>query len=161
MEKLTAYINSPIGFLEIKGNKDAIFSIRFRDVVDKRNESSAGAEMIDKCIEQLDAYFKGEQKTFNLNLEPEGTDFQKSVWDALLTIPYGRRNSYRQIAESLGNPLAGQAVGAANGKNPIAIVVPCHRVIGSKGELTGYAGGIHRKKWLIEHELGIYQKTLF
>jgi len=161
MEKLTTYYKSPIGVLEIEGDNEAIFSIRFLDGGHDGNSMPTGARMVDKCVEQLDEYFKRNLKSFQLTLAPEGTDFQKSVWNILSTIPYGKKRSYQDIAKTLGNSSASKAVGSANGKNPIAVVIACHRVLGSKGALTGYAGGIHRKKWLIEHELGEYQTTLF
>ncbi|MGB1007625.1 MAG: methylated-DNA--[protein]-cysteine S-methyltransferase, partial [Thalassobaculaceae bacterium] len=105
---------------------------------------------------QLGQYFSGERRDFDLPLAPEGTDFQNAVWDALRRIPYGALRSYRDIAESLANPKAVRAVGAANGRNPIPIVVPCHRVVGAGGKLTGYsgAGGTATKKWLLDHEAG-------
>ncbi|MDB4292924.1 methylated-DNA--[protein]-cysteine S-methyltransferase, partial [Maribacter sp.] len=100
-------------------------------------------------------------KTFNLELNPMGTDFQKKVWDALLEIPFGKTHSYMQLSKTLGDPKAIRAVAAANGKNPLWIIVPCHRVIGSDGSLTGYASGLHRKKWLLEHESPSKQQSLF
>ncbi|MCL4299245.1 MAG: methylated-DNA--[protein]-cysteine S-methyltransferase [Anaerolineae bacterium] len=104
------------------------------------------------CLAQLDAYFKGEGREFSFKLEPAGTDFQKAVWRQLLTIPYGQTASYLDVARQVSNEKAVRAVGAANGQNPIAIIVPCHRVIGSNGQLTGYGGGLWRKAWLLNHE---------
>ncbi len=104
--------------------------------------------------EQLEAYFTGDLHTFNLSLETGGTPFQRRVWDALRTIPYGATTSYGALAARLGDPRAVRAVGLANGRNPISIIIPCHRVIGADGSLTGYGGGLHRKQWLLAHERG-------
>lgn len=101
---------------------------------------------------QVDAYFSGTRRTFDVPLAPGGTAFQRAVWDALQTIPYGQRISYGDVARRIGQPSAAQAVGAANGKNPIALLIPCHRVVGADGSLTGYAGGLDRKRWLLRHE---------
>jgi methylated-DNA-[protein]-cysteine S-methyltransferase len=108
--------------------------------------------LLDRVEAQLDEYFAGKRTTFDLPLEPRGTDFQLSVWELLRKIPYGVTTSYGELARRLGEPKASRAVGAANGANPIPIIVPCHRVVGSKGELTGFGGGIERKRWLLEHE---------
>lgn len=105
-----------------------------------------------KAIKQLDEYFKGKRKDFELELEPVGTSFQKNVWKYLLGINYGKTKSYGEIAKSLRNPKAMRAVGSANSKNPISIIIPCHRVIGANGRPTGYAGGIKAKEWLLNHE---------
>jgi methylated-DNA-[protein]-cysteine S-methyltransferase len=110
---------------------------------------------------QLNEYFEGSRKHFDLKLNPEGTDFQKKVWKQLEQIPYGKTLSYLELSEQLGNVKAIRAVANANGKNPLWIVVPCHRVIGSNGSLTGYAGGLHRKQWLLEHESPYKQQSLF
>ena len=110
---------------------------------------------IHQCISQLDEYFNDTRRTFTINLDTKGTDFQKGVWQALLNVPFGQVQSYSDIARAIGNPKAVRAVGAANGKNPISIIVPCHRIIGASGKLTGYAGGLERKQWLLKHE-GIY-----
>ena len=108
--------------------------------------------VLDRTEEQLNEYFAGKRTTFDLPLEPTGTDFQLSVWELLRKIPYGVTTSYGALARRLGDPGASRAVGAANGANPIPIIVPCHRVVGSRGELTGFGGGIERKRWLLEHE---------
>jgi methylated-DNA-[protein]-cysteine S-methyltransferase len=108
--------------------------------------------LLDRVEAQLNEYFAGKRTTFDLPLEPSGTDFQLSVWKLLRKIPYGVTTSYGELARRLGDPKATRAVGAANGANPIPIIVPCHRVVGSKGELTGFGGGIERKRWLLEHE---------
>ncbi len=105
------------------------------------------------AIEQLDAYFSGELRNFDLSLAPHGTEFQRTVWRALLDIPFGRTETYGALARRIGSPRAPRAVGLANGHNPIGIIVPCHRVIGADGSLTGYGGGIERKRWLLAHEV--------
>ena len=109
-------------------------------------------DLLNRVAAQLGQYFAGTRTTFDLPLEPTGTDFQLSVWDLLRKIPYGVTTSYGELARRLGDPRATRAVGAANGANPIPIIVPCHRVVGSKGELTGFGGGLDRKRWLLEHE---------
>lgn len=149
MESKT-YYSSPIGILEIKGTESGITSIIFTN---DGEEAENIPEILDRACNQLDEYFKGERQSFDLKLSLNGTEFQRKVWDELIKIPYGERVTYRDIAEKLGNPDAVRAVGNANGKNPISIIVPCHRVIGSNGKLTGYAGGIDRKDWLLKHEM--------
>lgn len=144
-----AYYSSPIGMMEIAGTEDGISSIIFTD-----DEVTTGMvpEILKDAYDQLDEYFKGKRKVFDLKLSPEGTEFQKRVWEELENIPFGETLSYKDIASRIGNIKAVRAVGNANGKNPISIVVPCHRVIGSSGDLTGYAGGLDRKAWLLKHE---------
>ncbi|RME83059.1 MAG: methylated-DNA--[protein]-cysteine S-methyltransferase [Caldilineae bacterium] len=143
------FYESPIGFLEVAGTADAIVSVRFCESPGKQTDV---CELIQRAVAQLGAYFAGELREFDLPLAPQGTAFQKRVWDYLLSIPYGRTVSYRQVAEALGNPAAIRAVGAANGANPIPIIIPCHRVVGSDGSLVGYGGGLWRKEWLLRHE---------
>ncbi|MBR5269054.1 MAG: methylated-DNA--[Anaerotignum sp.] len=109
-------------------------------------------ELILQCKMQLDEYFRGERKTFDLPLAPKGTDFQKKVWNALKEIPYGETRTYGEIAAAVGNPKAARAVGMANNKNPIGIIIPCHRVVGANGKLVGYAGGMEKKEWLLQFE---------
>ena len=109
-------------------------------------------ELILQCKMQLDEYFRGERKTFDLPLAPKGTDFQKNVWNALQEIPYGETKTYGEIAAAVGNPKAARAVGMANNKNPIGIIIPCHRVVGANGKLVGYAGGMEKKEWLLQLE---------
>jgi methylated-DNA-[protein]-cysteine S-methyltransferase len=150
MQKIyKAYYNSPIGIVEIRGTEDGIQSIVF---VDNEVEREDCPTFMEECIVQLDEYFKGKRKEFSLTLLPEGTTFQKSVWKELEKIPYGNTKSYKDIAVSIGNEKAVRAIGSTNGRNPISIVVPCHRVIGANGKLTGYAGGLWRKEWLLCHE---------
>ncbi|MGE7919292.1 methylated-DNA--[protein]-cysteine S-methyltransferase [Viridibacillus sp. NPDC093762] len=144
---------SPIGVIEITGTDEAISSIMFseqdRAVNNKQEETPM---VLENCYTQLDEYFKGERFEFTFSIKHEGTDFQKIVWNALLNIPYGKTVSYKDIAVSIGNEKAIRAVGNANGKNKLSIVIPCHRIIGSNGKLTGYAGGLWRKEWLLQHE---------
>ena len=109
-------------------------------------------KLILQCKMQLDEYFRGERKTFDLPLAPKGTDFQKKVWNALQEIPYGETRTYGEIAAAVGNPKAARAVGMANNKNPIGIIIPCHRVVGANGKLVGYAGGMDKKEWLLQLE---------
>ena len=118
-------------------------------------------EVLEDAIHQFREYFEGKRRKFDLTLNPEGTSFQKKVWELLQEIPYGKTISYLELSKRLGNPKAIRAAAAANGKNPLWIIVPCHRVIGSNGDLTGYAGGLHRKKWLLEHESPAKQMALF
>ena len=149
-----AYYQSEIGLIEIVSTDEAIKSLNFID-------DKAKIELIDQsyepnilkiCREQLEEYFKGHRTDFSLKLDPDGTSFQKSVWQQLLNIPYGQTASYLDIARLVGNIKAVRAIGAANGQNRISIIIPCHRVIGSNGKLTGYGGGLWRKAWLLEHE---------
>jgi methylated-DNA-[protein]-cysteine S-methyltransferase len=143
-------IESPIGFIRITGNDDYVFEITF---VDKYKQFvSEPPKEVKKCAVQLQAYFSKARKTFDLALKPVGTDFQQSVWNELHQIPFGKTTTYARQAAKLGDLKAIRAVGTANGKNPIPIVIPCHRVIGSDGSMTGYAGGIDKKEWLLRHE---------
>lgn len=152
MDKIyTAYYQSPIGTIEIKGTQDGILSVLFLEE-DKVKVSEAMPACLEHCINELDQYFQGLLKDFSVPLITQGTDFQKRVWETLQTIPFGTTLSYRDIAVRIDNPKAVRAVGNANGKNMHSIIVPCHRVIGSQGDLTGYEGGIWRKEWLLEHE---------
>lgn len=157
------YLNSPIGTIEIKGNENGVTSVLFTDekipsridIVESLPQSLQNARL------QLSEYFNGSRKTFDLPLNPQGTTFQKKVWEQLQTIPFGKTTTYQYMANTLGDPKVIRAAASANGKNPISIVIPCHRVIGSDGSLTGYAGGLHRKKWLLEHESPVKQGELF
>lgn len=116
----------------------------------------ASPPVLVQAARELAEYFAGERKVFHAPLAPRGTEFQRSVWQALLDIPYGERRSYAEIAAAIGNPLACRAVGAANGRNPLSIFIPCHRAVGADGSLTGYAGGVDAKRWLLEHEQAIH-----
>ncbi|WP_318311202.1 methylated-DNA--[protein]-cysteine S-methyltransferase [Flagellimonas crocea] len=154
----TAYIQTPIGTAELKGDEKGLASIT---VLDDKKLDGIIPEVLKDAASQFEEYFNGDRTVFNLELNPSGTDFQKKVWDALLQIPFGKTISYLELSKQLGDVKAIRAVASANGKNPLWIVVPCHRVIGTNGDLTGYAGGLHRKKWLLEHESPAKQTTLF
>ncbi|MFV0541973.1 MAG: methylated-DNA--[protein]-cysteine S-methyltransferase [Aestuariibaculum sp.] len=152
-------ISTPLGFTKIEGDENGIASVRILN--SEVTVSEYIPENLNDCVSQLNAYFKGNRKQFNLKLNPKGTDFQKQVWKQLEQIPYGKTISYLDLSKQLGDVKAIRAVANANGKNPLWIIVPCHRVIGSDGSLTGYAGGLHRKQWLLEHESPFKQQTLF
>lgn len=154
----TVFIKTPIGVAQIQGDEKGIESI---SVLDEGVVSAVIPETLQDCVYQLHEYFEGVRKTFDLPLHPDGTDFQKRVWDELLNIPHGKTMSYLDLSRKLGDEKAIRAVAAANGKNPLWIVIPCHRVIGSDGSLVGYAGGLWRKKWLLEHESPPLQSSLF
>lgn len=145
-----AFYKSPIGPLEVAGTEAGILWIEFS----RRRAVPAGpaAPCLKECIRQLDEYFAGRRRSFSLRLDLRGTPFQKRVWDELLKIPFGRTVSYKDVAARLGNPRSTRAVGGANHRNPVSIVVPCHRVVGADGGLTGYGGGLWRKEWLLAHE---------
>lgn len=148
-KKHFGYLAIPHGFVEITLLEQAVTGIHFVDTIIKTETDSA---LMLNVKQQLEAYFNGQLKSFDLPLNSQGTEFQKKVWQALMNIPYGQVVSYQTIAEQIGAPKAVRAVGAANGKNPISIIVPCHRVIAKDGKLTGYSGGLSRKKWLLEIE---------
>jgi methylated-DNA-[protein]-cysteine S-methyltransferase len=142
-----AFINTPLGIAKLEGDALGLSSISILNTEER--------------ITQINEYFEGNRTGFDLKLNPSGTDFQQKVWKELLEIPYGKTVSYLQLSKSLGDSKAVRAVAAANGKNPLWIIVPCHRVIGSDGSLTGYAGGLSRKKWLLAHESPVKQQSLF
>lgn len=153
------YIETPLGHAKIIGNENGISSI---SIVDTQEElSDTIPETLLDCVIQLKEYFNESRQIFDLKLNPEGTTFQKSVWKELETIPFGKSISYLQLSKQLGNVKAIRAAASANGKNPLWIIVPCHRVIGSDGSLTGYAGGLYRKQWLLNHESEYKQQSLF
>ncbi|RMA65919.1 methylated-DNA--[protein]-cysteine S-methyltransferase [Ulvibacter antarcticus] len=154
-----AYINSPIGIVEIIGDKDGLLAVIFMD--SSESFSSEIPSELKETVKQLTEYFEGNRSEFQLKLSPKGTEFQKRVWNELQQIPFGKTSSYQQMANRLGDPKVIRAAASANGKNPISIIIPCHRVIGSDGSLTGYAGGLHRKKWLLAHESPVTQGELF
>jgi methylated-DNA-[protein]-cysteine S-methyltransferase len=156
----TAYIHTPMGPLEVNGDAMGLTSVHFMDAAEV-TPSSVIPEVLLPAVTQLKEYFNKTRTQFQLLLNPEGTQFQKKVWKQLETIPFGKTTSYQKMANQLGDPKVIRAAASANGKNPIAIIIPCHRVIGSDGSLTGYAGGLHRKKWLLEHESPVRQQLLF
>jgi len=145
-----AFYESPIGLLEIRGTSAEILWLGF--VETKAGRRSGSSTALRQCRRELSEYFRGTRKTFSVKLRLEGTDFQKRVWSELVKVGYGRTASYRDIALAAGRPKAVRAVGNANGSNPISIIVPCHRIIGSNGKLVGYGGGLWRKEWLLQHE---------
>ncbi len=152
-------MHSPVGELRIIAGERGLRAILFDSEdparvasVDQAELQEGSTPLLDKAVEQLEEYFAGTRRVFDLPLDPHGTPFQQSVWMVLRTIPYGQTISYGQQARRLGDPNKARAVGAANGKNPLSIVVPCHRVIGSGGHLTGFAAGLEVKSWLLDHE---------
>jgi methylated-DNA-[protein]-cysteine S-methyltransferase len=147
-------VDTPIGPLLATGDDDAITGLWFDREPAPRWQRDDDGGAFGVLHDQLDAYFAGELREFDLPLAPAGTPWQRAVWDALKEVPYGTTMSYGELAARLGRPTASRAVGAANGRNPISVIVPCHRLIGSNGALTGYAGGLERKAWLLQHELG-------
>jgi len=158
MEKIYfTFLESPIGPIKIVGDETHITEVVF--VEEAGNPSKNIPNHLNNCKEQLSAYFQNKLKVFDLPLNPAGTDFQKQVWQKLLQIHYGKSQSYKAIAQQLGDVKKIRAAASANGKNPIAIIIPCHRVIGSNGSLTGYAGGLERKEWLLKHEGVIKQNN--
>ncbi|MBT8270482.1 MAG: methylated-DNA--[protein]-cysteine S-methyltransferase [Flavobacteriaceae bacterium] len=151
-------IQTPLGSTTITGNINGISSVSLSD---KSLEETVIPESLKACVQQLGEYFQGTRHEFELKLNPEGTDFQKRVWKALLQVPYGKTKTYLELSRTIGDAKAIRAVAAANGKNPLWIIVPCHRIIGSDGSLVGYAGGLGRKKWLLNHESAVRQVSLF
>jgi len=154
-----SFFASPVGILEIKATDEHICAVLFTDTLKTRARGAAppvarqsGHALIEECERQLTEYFNGKRTSFDLPLWQEGSVFQQSVWDALKDIPYGKTISYLELSKRIGNIKAIRAVGTTNGKNSISIIVPCHRVIGSNGSLTGYGGDLWRKKWLLDHE---------
>jgi len=151
------YYDSPIGYIKISGYEEGITSISFCEKTATIIEDSVPT-CLTECITQLDEYFKGKRNLFSIPLLINGTDFQKKVWSALVSIPYGKTSTYKEIAEMIKNPKGARAVGNANHNNPIAIIIPCHRVIGANGNLVGYAEGVWRKKYLLDLEKRLYNK---
>lgn len=153
-----AFLETPLGIAVIEGDENGISRISISE--EKMIASEEIPDPLQQAVRQLEEYFAGERENFDLKLNPEGTDFQKEIWQHLQAIPFGTTTSYLELSKVFGNPKAIRAVAAANGKNPLWIVVPCHRVIGTDGSLTGYAGGLWRKKWLLEHEQPSKQQSL-
>lgn len=144
------FYDTPVGKLCIGEENDSITRVTWSKVPEEYIQEET--ELILNCKIQLEEYFAGKRKNFDLPLAPKGTDFQKRVWKALTDIPYGETRTYGEIAAAVGNPKAARAVGMANNKNPIGIIVPCHRVVGADGKLVGYAGGMEKKEWLLNLE---------
>jgi O-6-methylguanine DNA methyltransferase len=148
-----AFVTSSIGVLQLEATENALVAIRFKESKPADAESTVSTNpVLDETVAQIDAFFQGQLTSFDLPLDPQGTEFQQSVWQALCKIPYGQTISYGQLAKRLGDPQKVRAVGSANGKNPIPVIIPCHRVVGADGTLVGYSGGISRKKALLRHE---------
>lgn len=146
-------LDTPVGPIEVLVNdRGSVVRVMFAD--DDTTEVEGISEACATSVRQLEEYFEDERHSFDLELDPEGSDFEKLVWTELQQIPFGTTTTYGDIARKLGDPGASRAVGLANASNPIAIIIPCHRVIGADGDLTGYAGGMHRKRWLLAHEAG-------
>ncbi|MGA2531840.1 MAG: methylated-DNA--[protein]-cysteine S-methyltransferase [Candidatus Aminicenantales bacterium] len=152
----TAHFESPIGWVEIRAVRQGILSLNFVEKLETRRrpvvEASGRPEVLKAGLTQIGEYFRGARSSFSLPLALEGTDFQMDVWKVLLRVPYGETTTYLDVAAAVGNMKATRAVGGANHRNPISIIVPCHRVVGSDGRLTGYGGGLWRKEWLLAHE---------
>ena len=154
-----AFVHTPLGSAKLEGDANGLNSITILN--EAISTSTVIPEVLEDAVYQLREYFDEKRQSFSLVLNPSGTDFQKRVWAELQNIPFGKTVSYLDLSITLGDVKAIRAVAAANGKNPLWIVVPCHRVIGSDGSLTGYAGGLHRKKWLLDHENPVKQLSLF
>lgn len=154
----TVFIQTPLGIAKIEGDENGISVI---SVTQEGDLSSEIPKNLKNSVTQLNEYFEGKREEFTFKLNPKGTEFQQKVWQELLKIPFGKTMSYLDLSKKLGDVKAIRAVASANGKNPLWIVVPCHRVIGTDGSLTGYAGGLWRKKWLLDHENPLKQQSLF
>lgn len=153
MTPSTALMSSPLGMIELIANHESLIAVRLCGAGDRPLTATAPTTpVLERASTQLVEYFAGTRVAFDVPLNPEGTSFQRQVWEQLLAIPHGEIRSYGHIAKSIGRPAASRAVGAANARNPIAIIVPCHRVIGANGTLTGYAHGLAAKQWLLDHE---------
>jgi len=143
-------VETPIGYLELTTTQDYLLSVEFSETF--KQSFGYQPDILKESVSQIDEYFKGLRKEFKLNLQPTGTDFQIKVWEQVKKVPFGKTVSYLEIANQTGSKNNTRAVGLANGKNPIPIIIPCHRVIGVNGKLTGYAGGLEKKRWLLQHE---------
>ena len=157
----STYLKTPLGIAKITGDTEGVAEIKIEDQNIEFQEDIDLSDCVNQAKSQLLEYFEKDRKSFDFKMNPNGTQFQQKVWKALLEIPFGKTSSYMELSKKLGDPKAIRAVASANGKNPLWIVVPCHRVIGSDGSLTGYAGGLHRKKWLLELESPSPQQSLF
>lgn len=150
-----AYYESPIGTIEVVGSEAGVSGLNFVDIKEEKarpKAKSAPPPPVANALAQLDGYFRGERKAFTVKLDLKGTAFQRSVWAKLLQVEFGRTTTYKALAKAVGKPAATRAVGGANHSNPVSIIVPCHRVVGSDGRLIGYGGGLWRKDWLLRHE---------
>ncbi|HBF88416.1 MAG TPA: cysteine methyltransferase [Bacteroidales bacterium] len=156
-----AYYNSPIGLIEIKGTDKGISSLTFIEGEYENVENKEIPTNLNDCITQLDEYFNHKRKIFSVKLDLIGSPFQEDVWQAIQSIPFGETSSYIDLATKIRNKAIVRAVGNANSHNPVLIIVPCHRIIGTKGSLTGYSGGLWRKDWLLNFERNFVQQSLF
>ena len=154
-----SYYKSPIGLIEIRANDSGLLVVTFLNE-EGQTEDAPSNTITEKTASQLTEYFAGTRPIFDVPLAPFGTPFQQQVWAELLRIPFGKTDSYSAIAQKLNNPLSVRAVGTANGRNPIAVIIPCHRVIGASGALTGYAGGLWRKEFLLDLENASHSKQM-
>ena len=153
-----AYLKTPIGFVEVTGTNRGVQTVTF---INHKTRKWFTPFCLRECVVQLKEYFEGKRQIFSIKLDLLGTDFQMRVWQELQKIPYGKTITYHELAERIGDPKAFRAVGQADAKNPVSVIIPCHRVLGNDGKLVGYAGGLERKKWLLEHEHALLQKDLF
>ena len=151
MVQFTRYINSPIGWLKLQSTETHLTAVCFE--YEEGENSAIQPKILQDAERQLQEYFAGKRKDFNLQLAPEGTEFQQKIWQLVQKVDFGKTTSYLDIAIQSGSEKNTRAVGMTNGKNPIPIIIPCHRIVGSSGKLTGYAGGLERKRWLLNHEL--------
>lgn len=153
---LVHVLPSPVGPLRLVARADALVAVLWPEDDDRVrlvSEPVPGSNpLLERAARQLDDYFAGSRRSFDLPLDPNGTDFQKQAWSALCEIPYGETSTYAKQAAAIGRPRAVRAIGSANGRNPLSIIVPCHRVVGADGKLTGFAGGLDTKRWLLDHE---------
>ena len=154
----TTVINSPLGFIKIEGNNDGIFYLNF---CDSTSESTEVPPKLQDAVTQLQEYFAGFRKEFNIKIAPQGTEFQQKVWQLLQEVPHGKTISYSKLSDQYGDPKAIRAVASANGKNPILIIIPCHRIISKDGGLGGFSAELWRKEWLLNHEQNCQQEQLF
>lgn len=154
------FIQTPIGIIAVRGDYEGLAAVSVLDD-DTITPSRNIPDSLTSAVAQLHAYFDGTLQAFRLQLNPKGTDFQKRVWQELMNVPYGKTISYLELSRRIGDVNAIRAAAAANGQNPLLIVVPCHRIIGRDGSLTGFAAGLWRKKWLLEHESPYIQQSLF
>ena len=164
LENFTTYYHSPVGVLKIVSTEEYVSEISYYDKVQITDTKRRNMPpMLIQCVEQMIQYFHGELRKFDLPIVQEGTTFQQDVWNQLMTIPFGKTISYLELARRIGDTKATRAVAVANGKNNVAIIIPCHRVIGINKDLVGYMGGLWRKKWLLEHEMKVAYgvQTLF
>lgn len=150
-EIYSKYIDTPIGVLKLTSNLEALLTISFAEK--EEDSSELQPAILNETVLQLKEFFNGERKTFDVNIAPHGTEFQQNIWEHVQLVNFGTTVSYLDIAIKSGSAKNTRAVGLANGKNPIPIIIPCHRIIGSNGKLTGYSGGLERKRWLLQHEL--------